>query len=74
MLHYLFNWTEQSPATLVFSVALIALMFVAPYGIVGLVKRLSRKVVMVVPAPMGAAPTSPTSSAVLDAADAATTS
>jgi branched-chain amino acid transport system permease protein len=74
VIHYLFNWTEQSPATLIFSVALIALMFVAPYGVVGLVKRFSRKVVTVVPAQVGAAPPSPTSSAVLGAADAATTS
>jgi branched-chain amino acid transport system permease protein len=73
VLHWLFNWTEQSPATFVFSVALIVLMFVAPYGVVGLVKRLSRKVVTVVPPPVAATPPSPTSSAVLGTADAATT-
>src|SRR3954447_14403118 len=49
VIHSLFDWTDQSPATFIFAVILIALMFVAPYGIVGLFKRFTRKVVTVVP-------------------------
>ncbi len=40
---------DQSPATLLTAIVLIALMFVAPDGIVGLAKRLSRRVVVIVP-------------------------
>jgi ABC-type branched-subunit amino acid transport system permease subunit len=45
-------------ATLVFSALLIILMFVAPFGLVGLAKRAGRRIVQVVPRPP-AAPTSP---------------
>ena len=38
-------------ATIVFAALLIILMFVAPFGIVGLAKRLGRKLVLVVPRP-----------------------
>lgn len=38
-------------ATLVFAALLILLMFVAPFGIVGLARRVGRRVVVVVPAP-----------------------
>ena len=45
-------------ATLVFSALLIILMFVAPFGIVGLAKLAGRRIVQVVPRPP-AAPSSP---------------
>lgn len=51
---WLFGWSDQSPATLILAIALVVLMFVAPYGLVGLAKRLSRKVVAIVPRPVGA--------------------
>jgi branched-chain amino acid transport system permease protein len=38
-------------ATIVFATLLILLMFVAPFGLVGLAKRLGRRVVLVVPRP-----------------------
>lgn len=38
-------------ATLVFAALLIILMFVAPFGIVGLAKRIGRRIVQVVPKP-----------------------
>jgi branched-chain amino acid transport system permease protein len=54
-LEFLFGWSKTSPATIVFSILLILLMFVAPFGVVGLSKRWSRKVVLIVPAPVSAA-------------------
>lgn len=50
---WLFGWSDQSPATLILAIGLVVLMFAAPYGLVGLLKRLSRKVVQVVPTPVG---------------------
>lgn len=50
---WLFGWSDQSPATLILAIALIVLMFVAPSGLVGLIRRLARKVVLVVPTPIG---------------------
>jgi branched-chain amino acid transport system permease protein len=50
---WLFGWADTSPASIVLSVALIVLMFVAPFGLVGLVKRWGRKVLVVVPRPAG---------------------
>lgn len=51
-------------ATLVFATLLIVLMFVAPYGIVGLAKQVGRRIVVVVPRPpkrpaTAAAPSAP---------------
>jgi branched-chain amino acid transport system permease protein len=40
-------------ATVVFSALLILLMFVAPFGIVGLAKRIGRRFVVLVPRPPG---------------------
>jgi branched-chain amino acid transport system permease protein len=40
-------------ATIVFSALLILLMFVAPFGIVGLAKRIGRRFVLLVPRPPG---------------------
>ena len=50
----LFGWLNGSPATLILAILLLVLMFVAPFGIVGLLKRLAAKVVVVVPKPAGA--------------------
>ena len=44
---WLFDWSAISPATIILSAALILLMFVAPDGVVGLVKRISRKFVVI---------------------------
>lgn len=50
---FLFGWSDQSPATLILGLALVIIMFAAPYGLVGLIKRLWTKVVVVVPKPAG---------------------
>ncbi|MEY3492658.1 MAG: hypothetical protein RL413_76 [Actinomycetota bacterium] len=50
---FLFGWSDQSPATLILGVALVVIMFAAPYGLVGLIKRLWAKVLVVVPKPAG---------------------
>jgi branched-chain amino acid transport system permease protein len=47
-------------ATLVFAALLILLMFVAPFGIVGLAKRIGRRFVQVIPRPPGPPPATPT--------------
>ena len=44
---WLFDWSAISPATIILSAALILLMFVAPDGVVGLIKRISRKFVVI---------------------------
>jgi branched-chain amino acid transport system permease protein len=49
----LFGWLKGSPATLILAVLLLVLMFVAPFGILGLLRRLAAKVAVVVPAPAG---------------------
>ena len=46
-------------ATLVFAALLILLMFVAPFGVVGLCKRLAAKVLIVVPRRPTDAPSAP---------------
>ena len=51
----LFGWSDQSPASLILAIALIAVMFVAPYGLVGLLQRAARRVVKIAPRPVGAA-------------------
>ena len=54
----LFSWAKTSPGTGIFAVALIALMFVAPRGVVGLWRQHIPRLVRVVPRPAGhAAPT-----------------
>jgi branched-chain amino acid transport system permease protein len=55
VIDFFFGWSDQSAATFILAVLLIVVMFVAPYGLVGLLKRLSRKIVVVVPAPVGPA-------------------
>lgn len=50
---FLFGWADQSPATLILGVGLVIIMFAAPYGLVGLVKRVVAKVLVIVPKPLG---------------------
>ncbi|MFM8531791.1 MAG: branched-chain amino acid ABC transporter permease [Ilumatobacteraceae bacterium] len=52
----IFGWADQSPATLILGVALVLIMFLAPYGLVGLFKRIWRKIVTIVPKPAGTTP------------------
>ena len=49
----LFGWLNSSPATFILAIVLLVLMFVAPFGIVGLLKRLAARVVVIVPMPAG---------------------
>lgn len=49
------GWSEMPPSTGIFAVVLIALMFFAPYGIVGLWRKQIARVVTVVPRPAGTA-------------------
>jgi branched-chain amino acid transport system permease protein len=42
-----------SPATLILALILLAMMFVAPFGIVGLLKRIAHRFVVIVPHPAG---------------------
>jgi branched-chain amino acid transport system permease protein len=49
----LFGWLKSSPATFILAALLLVLMFVAPFGIVGLLKRLVAKVAVLVPGPAG---------------------
>jgi branched-chain amino acid transport system permease protein len=57
-----FGWANQSPATLILAAVIIVVVFLAPHGIVGLLKQLARKIVVVVPTGVGTAtPTSPAS-------------
>jgi branched-chain amino acid transport system permease protein len=51
-----FGWSDFSPAMFIFSILLIVLMFVAPYGLLGFLKKLSRRVLVVVPTPVGPTP------------------
>jgi branched-chain amino acid transport system permease protein len=56
----LFGWANQSPATLILAAVIIIVVFLAPHGIVGLLKQLARKIVVVVPDSVGtSAPASP---------------
>lgn len=48
----LFGWMDSSPATLILSIVLIIVMFVAPDGIVGFLKRMTHRVVQIVPRPI----------------------
>lgn len=57
---WLFGWANQSPATMILAAVIIVVVFAAPHGIVGLLKQISRKFVVVVPDPVGTAtPTAP---------------
>jgi ABC-type branched-subunit amino acid transport system permease subunit len=47
LIGWLFDWSAVSPASIILSVALIVLMFVAPDGVFGLVRRLARRVAVI---------------------------
>lgn len=70
---FFFGWSDQSAATFILAVALIVLMFVAPYGLVGLLKRISRKFVVVVPGPVGSSAPAHAGSTAGTVAEATTT-
>ncbi len=48
-----FSWSNTPPGTGIFSIILIVLMFVAPFGIVGMWRRFQARFVTVVPRPAG---------------------
>ena len=48
-----FGWSNTPPGSGIFAVLLIALMFVAPFGIVGTWHKLISRFVRVVPRPAG---------------------
>jgi branched-chain amino acid transport system permease protein len=54
---FLFGWMTGSPASLILAVVLLVMMFVAPFGIVGLLKRWAARAVVLVPHPAGSAST-----------------
>lgn len=60
---WLFGWTKQSPATMILAAAIIVVVFVAPHGIVGLLKQVTSKLVAVRPAPIGPAAATPSPTA-----------
>lgn len=49
----IFGWADQSPATFILGAVLVVVMFLAPYGLVGLLKRATRRLVVVVPRHIG---------------------
>ena len=55
------SWSKVPVGDGIFAILLIALMFVAPFGLVGLWRRLSSRVVAVVPRPFGTASVNETS-------------
>jgi branched-chain amino acid transport system permease protein len=55
LLRPVFGWAKTPPGTGIFAVALIVLMFVAPFGLLGLLKKWAARVVQVRPKPAGTA-------------------
>jgi branched-chain amino acid transport system permease protein len=54
---WLFGWIiDGSPARLILAIVLLAMMFLAPFGIIGLLKRLAVKFVVIVPPTAGTNP------------------
>ena len=49
VLGFIFGWTDQSPATLILGLALIVIMLFAPTGLMGLLQKLTRRIVSVTP-------------------------
>jgi branched-chain amino acid transport system permease protein len=49
VLGFIFGWTDQSPATLILGLALIVIMLFAPTGLMGLLRKLTRRIVSVTP-------------------------
>jgi branched-chain amino acid transport system permease protein len=54
------DWFSGSPATLILAIVLIIFMFVAPFGLVGLLRRIARRFVVIVPKPAGTTQVPPT--------------
>lgn len=52
-----FGWATTSPASLILSVIILGMMFIAPFGIVGLFRRIAARFVVVMPRPAGSAAT-----------------
>ena len=49
VLGFVFGWTDQSPATLILGLALIVIMLFAPIGLVGLTRKLTRRIMSIIP-------------------------
>ena len=69
VLRPLFGWAKLAPGTGIFAVVLIVLMFVAPYGLVGLWKKHSIRIVNILPKPAGTAAAGAGASDTVAAAD-----
>lgn len=67
LLRPLFDWSNTPPGTGIFAIVLIVLMFVAPFGLVGLWKKLQAKVIVVSPRPAGTGTMQPLTSAPAEA-------
>lgn len=61
LLRPLFSWSKTAPGGGIFALALILLMFFAPFGIAGLWKVQTARLVRVVPKPAGTTTLAPTS-------------
>jgi ABC-type branched-subunit amino acid transport system permease subunit len=61
------SWSKVPVGDGIFAILLITLMFVAPFGIVGLWRRVSAKVVRVVPRPAGTGTIEPITSVAAEA-------
>ncbi len=62
-----FDWSHTPPGSGIFAVMLIALMFVAPFGIVGMWRRLVVRFVRVIPKPAGTGTLAPKAPAPVEA-------
>ena len=71
LLRPLFSWSSTPPGTGIFAISLIVLMFVAPFGLLGLLKKWTARLVSVRPKPAGTTTIEFTSSALV-AEDAST--
>jgi branched-chain amino acid transport system permease protein len=49
VLGFVFGWTDQSPATLILGLALIVIMLFAPTGLMGLLRKLMRRIMTIIP-------------------------
>ena len=49
VLGFVFGWTDQSPATLILGLALIVIMLFAPTGLMGLLRKLTRRIMTIIP-------------------------
>jgi len=62
----LFDWAHVPPGTGLFAILLVLLIFVAPFGLVGVIRRWVARVVTVVPVPAGRGSLPSTASAPAD--------